>query len=221
MSRPWARWTRKTGKITEYSIPIQKPGWPMGELGLETDRDGNLWFGMTYQAGVAKFDRKTEKFQIFLPPAEYNKDMTQINMAAPQSSHVDGKLWSQNNGFAVIHRYDIATGQTETFAPFKNSKEGENHNIYDVIPGRAEQRLLHGFRARAHRAPGRQDRRDFAVADSDQEFRAAPWADGCRRAHLVRRVSREPHRHVRHQDRKVPGVASAHSVERSLRRDHG
>ncbi len=124
----------KTGKITEYSIPIQKPGWPTGELGLETDHDGNLWFGMTFQAAVAKFDRATEKFQIFLPPAEYNKDMTQINMAAPQSSHVDGKFWSQNNGFAVIHRYDLATGKTETFAPFKDSKEGENHNIYDVIP---------------------------------------------------------------------------------------
>ncbi len=55
----------KTGKITEYSIPIQKPGWPTGELGLETDHDGNLWFGMTFQAAIAKFDRKTEKFQIF------------------------------------------------------------------------------------------------------------------------------------------------------------
>jgi streptogramin lyase len=47
---------------------------------------------------------------------------------------VDGKVWSQNNGFAVIHRYDIASGQTETFVPFKDIKEGENHNIYDVIP---------------------------------------------------------------------------------------
>jgi streptogramin lyase len=124
----------KTGKVTEFSIPIQKQGWPTGELGLELDRDGNLWFGMTFQAAVAKFDRKTETFKIYQPPAEYNKDMTQINMAAPQSSHVDGKFWSQNNGFAVVHRYDLATGATETFVPFKDIKEGENHNIYDVIP---------------------------------------------------------------------------------------
>ena len=40
-------------------------------------------------------------------------------MAGPQSSHVDGKVWSQNNGFAVMHRYDLATGKIETFAPFK------------------------------------------------------------------------------------------------------
>ena len=45
----------------------------------------------------------------------------------------DGKVWSQNNGFAVMHRYDLTTGNIETFAPFKDSKVGENHNIYDVI----------------------------------------------------------------------------------------
>ncbi len=123
-----------TGALKEFNIPVQKPGWPMGELGLQQDREGNIWFGMTYQAGLAKFDRKTEEFTILHPPDEYNKDMTQINMAGPQSSHVDGKVWSQNNGFAVMHRYDLATGKIDTFAPFKDSKVGENHNIYDIIP---------------------------------------------------------------------------------------
>ena len=124
----------QTGKLSEFNIPIQKPGWPTGELGLEADPDGNLWFGMTFQGGIAKFDRTTETFRVFNAPAEFNKDMTQINMAAPQASNADGKVWSQNNGFAVIHRYDVATGATETFQPFKDAKEGENHNIYDVIP---------------------------------------------------------------------------------------
>jgi streptogramin lyase len=123
-----------TGKVTEFSIPVQKQGWALGQLGLRTDRDDNLWFGMTFQAGLAKFDRKTEKFQIFSAPAEFNLAMTQINMPAPQSSHVDGKVWMQNNGFATVHRLDLATGKIDTFQPFKDSKEGENHNIYDVIP---------------------------------------------------------------------------------------
>jgi streptogramin lyase len=34
----------------------------------------------------------------------------------------------------MIHRLDPATGKFEDFAPFKDAKEGENHNIYDVIP---------------------------------------------------------------------------------------
>ncbi len=56
-------------------------------------------------------------------------------MPAPQSSHVDGqKVWMQNNGFAIVHRLDLATGKMETFEPFRDAKEGENHNIYDVIP---------------------------------------------------------------------------------------
>ena len=44
---------------------------------------------------------------------------------------VDGKVWTQNNGRAAVHRVDLATGKWETFEPFKDSKK--LHNIYDVI----------------------------------------------------------------------------------------
>lgn len=124
----------KTGKVTEYQIPINKPGFPTGELGMQFDKDHNPWFGMMFQGGVAKFDRKTEKFTILQVPPDFNRDMTQINMPAPQYSHVDGKIWTQNNGFAVVHRIDIASGKGETFKPFGDPKDGENHNIYDIIP---------------------------------------------------------------------------------------
>jgi virginiamycin B lyase len=123
-----------TGKVTEYQVPELKHGSPTGELGLELDPAENLWLGMMFQGGIAKFDRKTEKFQTWSIPPEFNKEMTQINMASPQRSTVDGKVWTQNNGFAVIHRVDLATGNVETFQPFKDTKEGQNHNIYDVIP---------------------------------------------------------------------------------------
>ena len=124
----------KTGKVTEYPVPELKHDSPKGALGLRSDPDGNLWLGMMFQGGIAKFDRKSEKFQTWSAPPDFNKDMTQINMASPQRSSVDGKMWTQNNGFAVIHRVDLATGKIETFEPFKGAKEGENHNIYDVIP---------------------------------------------------------------------------------------
>ena len=124
----------KTGQVTELSVPEPKKGWPTGELGLQADKDGNLWFGMMFQAGVAKLDRTAGQFQAFTLPPDFNKDMTQVNMAAPQRSSVDGKVWLQNNGFASIHRLDVATGKMENFTPFQDSKEGENHNIYDVIP---------------------------------------------------------------------------------------
>jgi streptogramin lyase len=124
----------KSGKVTEYPIPEHKPGFPTGGLGLRADKDGNLWLGNMYQATIIKFDRKAESFQFWLLPPEQNIDAAQVNMVSPQSSHLDGKVWSQNNGFAGVHRLDIATGKIETWEPFKSAPKGEPHNIYDVIP---------------------------------------------------------------------------------------
>jgi len=124
----------KSGQVTEYPIPEHKPGFPTGGLGLRADKDDNLWLGNMYQATIIKFDRKTESFQFWSLPAEQNIDAAQVNMVSPQSSHVDGKVWTQNNGFAGVHSLDVATGKIETWEPFKNSPKGEPHNIYDVIP---------------------------------------------------------------------------------------
>ncbi|MFL6796321.1 MAG: SMP-30/gluconolactonase/LRE family protein [Xanthobacteraceae bacterium] len=124
----------KTGKHIEWPVAELKKGWPTGMLGLRADRDGNIWLGMMYQGAMAKFDPKTETFTYFSLPPEMNKDMAQVNMVRAESSHVDGKVWSQNNGFAAVHRLDPASGKIETFMPFKDAKSGQNHNIYDVIP---------------------------------------------------------------------------------------
>jgi virginiamycin B lyase len=120
-----------TGAVKEYDIAISKPDYPTGVLALRGDREGKLWLGNMYQASIARFDPDTEKFQYFTPPAQDNLSSTQLNMVSPWNSGVDGKVWSQNNGFAGVHRFDIATGKGETWSPFKDSKEP--HNIYDVI----------------------------------------------------------------------------------------
>jgi len=119
----------KTGKTTEYPTPILKPGSPTGSLGLRSDEDGNLWVGMMYQGGVAKFNKKTEKFQTWSLPPEDNKDYTQINQTAPAHSKVDGRVWVQDAGTYTLRRLDPVTGKFEVFRPFKEPSP----NIYDVI----------------------------------------------------------------------------------------
>jgi virginiamycin B lyase len=121
----------RTGKHTEYQLPEPKKGSPLGSLSLRNDRDGNLWMGMMYQGAIAKFDRKSEKFQTWPIPAELNKANTQVNMTSPMNIGVDGKVWTQNNGFAGVHRIDLKTGKWETWEPFKQAPQG--HNIYDVV----------------------------------------------------------------------------------------
>jgi virginiamycin B lyase len=135
-----------TGKVTEFPIPEHKPGFPTGLLGLRSDPQGNLWLGNMYQATIAKFDPKTETFKYWPLEGDENIDAAQINMVSPQSSNVDGKLWTQNNGFAGVHRLDIATGKFETWQPFKGVPGP--HNIYDVIPDSKNNVFFTDFRQR-------------------------------------------------------------------------
>src|SRR5215470_987396 len=59
----------KTGKVTQYSIPETKQGYPVGTLNLEIDQDDNPWVGVMYQSAIAKFDKKTETFKTWSTPA--------------------------------------------------------------------------------------------------------------------------------------------------------
>src|ERR1700726_4648275 len=136
----------KPARSPNFPIREHKPGFPTGLLGLRSDRDGNLWLGNLYQATIAKFDRKTETFKYWPLEGDENIDAAQINMVSPQSSDVDGKVWTQNNGFAGVHRLDIATGRIETWEPFKSAPKGESHNIYDVIPDSQNNAYFTDFR---------------------------------------------------------------------------
>ena len=125
----------KTATVTEYPVPELKRGWPTGGLGLRPDKDGNLWLGMMYQGAVARFDPRAETFRVWSLPPGLNEDNTQINMVSPQHSGVDGKVWTNDNGMAGVHRMDLAAGTFETFEPFRDSiGKGGAHNLYDVIP---------------------------------------------------------------------------------------
>jgi virginiamycin B lyase len=136
----------KTGKATEYPVPEHKPGFPTGFLGLRADKNGDLWLGNMYQATIVKFERKTESFKFWPLPPEQNIDAAQVNMVSPQNAHVDGKIWAQNNGFAGIHRLDLATGKIETWEPFKDAPKGEPHNVYDVVPDSKNNAYFTDFR---------------------------------------------------------------------------
>ena len=121
----------KTGKLVEIAVPELKKGSPIGMLSIRMDREENMWLGLMYQGAVAKLDTKTEKLQYWNAPPEWNRPNTQINMTSPMNYGVDGKVWAQNNGFAGVHRIDLATGKWEVWEPYKESPVG--HNIYDVI----------------------------------------------------------------------------------------
>lgn len=85
----------KTGKVVDYVVP-QSRGFQtaQGGLQIDVDRDGRLYFGNMFQMALARFDPKTEKFEVHkLPMPESAYGDGHLTMIDPAFQHLDGKLW--------------------------------------------------------------------------------------------------------------------------------
>ncbi|HEY1231783.1 MAG TPA: carboxypeptidase regulatory-like domain-containing protein [Candidatus Binatia bacterium] len=122
----------KTGKVTDFSIPELKKGFPRGTLDLQSDKDQNLWVSLMYQGGIAKFDRKAEKFTVYPVPKDWQGNHTQQSMVSPTNSHVDGKVWTNNQDTHSIYRVDLTTGEYENLGEFKIPGENRTINAYGI-----------------------------------------------------------------------------------------
>lgn len=123
----------KTGKVTEYPMPLLKPGYPEGALDLEKDPyNGTLWMGMMYQPALANFDPQRHKFTklVQIPDAMSDK-VTQLNMLG-LNYKVDGKIWTNNAGNQDIYRIDLKTGKWETFQPLKQLPGKGPYALYGI-----------------------------------------------------------------------------------------
>jgi virginiamycin B lyase len=121
----------KTGKVTDYDIPVVRPEQPKGTLDLQLDRDGNVWIAMMYQAAIAKMDRQTRKLTVYPYPQEWLGYNTQASMVAPRSWHVDGKVWSNNQETREYYRLDVATGKFENTGKAVD-KNGRHISAYGI-----------------------------------------------------------------------------------------
>jgi streptogramin lyase len=122
----------RSGEVRQYPLPVLKPDYPVGTLDLETDKAGNLWIAMMYQGGIAKFDKRTEKFQTWKVPEQWQTDATQQAFLTPTSSDVDGKVWVKNSDRAQVLRLDPATGEWENLGSFKDPSTNRTITSYGI-----------------------------------------------------------------------------------------
>ena len=121
-----------TGKVTDFPIPVQKPGYPMGTLDLEIDGKGDIWIGLMYQSGIARFDRKSQTFRIYPIPSEWQTEATQQSHFSVAGMHVDGKVWVKNSDRSQVMRLDIETGRYENLGTFRNPENNRPIGIYGI-----------------------------------------------------------------------------------------
>src|SRR6267378_2188625 len=122
----------KTGKVTQYPIPVVKPGWSEGTLDLEFDKDDNPWVGVMYQSAIAKFDRKSEKFQMWTTPKEWDTDAGQLGHIAIKGTDTDKKVWIKNSDGGHIYRLDLVSNKMENLGPFKDPRSGKRIGTYGI-----------------------------------------------------------------------------------------
>jgi streptogramin lyase len=101
----------KTAKAVEYAVPVTKPGAPGGALDINLDPQGNVWMGMMYQGGIAKFDRETQKFQTWNAPKFMENNEARLAMVDPVHFNRDGKVWI---GGDSEYRLDVKSGEWYT-----------------------------------------------------------------------------------------------------------
>jgi streptogramin lyase len=122
----------KSGKVTQYPIPENKKGFPVGTLNLEFDKDDNPWIGVMYQGTIAKFDRKTETFQLFPTPKEWDTNADQLGHLALRGTPVDNKVWVKNSDGNQIYRLDLATNKYENLGSFKDPRTDRRIGTYGL-----------------------------------------------------------------------------------------
>ncbi|HLQ92781.1 MAG TPA: carboxypeptidase regulatory-like domain-containing protein [Xanthobacteraceae bacterium] len=121
-----------TGKVTQYPIPVVKPGYSQGTLNLEIDADDNPWVGVMYQSAIAKFDKKTEKFTMWQTPKEWDTSGGQLGHLAVTGTPTDNKVWIKNSDGTNIYRLDLTTNKFENFGAPKDPRTGRRIGTYGI-----------------------------------------------------------------------------------------
>ncbi len=137
----------KTGQVTQYPIPVTKPGYSLGTLDLEIDKDDNPWVGVMYQSAIARFDRKTGKFATWSTPKEWDSDAGQLGHLAVEGTPADDKVWIKNSAGGHIYRLDLASNTFEDVGVPKDPRTGKRIGTYGIHSDAANNLYLLDFSA--------------------------------------------------------------------------
>jgi virginiamycin B lyase len=122
----------KTLKLTEYPIKKFKDAAPVGQLSLEYDTAGKLWFDTMYQGSLGNLDPKTGAVKYYPLAPQWNDDRVQLNFVGLRHD-VDGKVWTKSVGTQDVFRLDLASGKWEKFHPTDSLPPGQRYSMYQVI----------------------------------------------------------------------------------------
>ena len=210
----------RTAKVTEYPVPCHEARLSDGQPRVAVRRAGEHLAGRDESGRDREIRfRKTEKFQTWTLPPQWNNDATQVNMVHLERASVDGKVWLENHGYTNILRDGPGVGHVEPFEVFKgaDTEKGEKHNNHHSCPTRKTMRISPiSNRARSDRVDAKTGTITFYQTPTPNSRPRRAWMDSDDRFWFAELPS-QSRGHVRHANRALPGVAGAHAMERALR----
>ena len=167
----------KTGDVKEYAMPVHKPDFPKGSLGLRIDRDGYL-VARQHVPGRDRALRSEDGAVQRLADAE---GIQHRRVAGEHGAA--GELARRRQGLVAEQRLRRRAPARPRVRPDRDVRAVQD--VEDAAqylrrhPGLAEQRLLHRLPQLPHRPHRRQERRGQDIHGADATLGAAPRLHGC------------------------------------------
>ena len=126
----------RTGEVTEYDLPVQKPGFATGSHAIDFSDDGLIYASGMHQSYVVEFNPTTEEMKTLQFPhwqVDNAGNDSRVTVLDPSAKSVNGLIWV--NGYkggemGVAYQVDPETNE---WTPVTHPPSAPPHNAYDVI----------------------------------------------------------------------------------------
>ena len=182
------------------SLPLHKPGFPTGSLGLRTQgRRSVARQHVPGHDGEVRSQQRDVQILPAAPRAEHRRRAGEHG--EPAELAVDGKVWSQNNGFAGVHA-SISPPARSRPGSRSRTRPRASHTTSTTWCRNPRATSFSPTSARSISAASTPRPARSSCLPSSRRARRAAQPDGRAGPALVRRISRRQDRHARHQDGK-------------------
>lgn len=126
----------ETGEVTEYELPIQKPGFAVGSHAIDFSDDGLIYASGMHQSYVVEFNPTTEEIKTLQFPhwqVDNAGNDSRITVLDPSAKSVNGLIWVNGyKGGEMGVAYQV-NPETNEWTPVTHPASAPPHNAYDVI----------------------------------------------------------------------------------------
>ena len=125
-----------TGEVTEYELPVQKPGFAVGSHAIDFSDDGLIYASGMHQSYVVEFNPTTEEMKTLQFPhwqVDNAGNDSRITVLDPSAKSVNGLIWVNGyKGGEMGVAYQV-NPETNEWTPVTHPASAPPHNAYDVI----------------------------------------------------------------------------------------